>query len=348
MNARKTGYLDFMRILACIMVVGVHVSALCLNQLNVESLNFKIMNAFDCLFILGVPLFVMISGALLLSPEYMLDIKKLYFHKAFPLAFLYFFWLLFYNTDGFIADSKLWSFETVKKEIVLESLLGRGCGPLWFLPMIVSLYFCVPVLKAFATNQKICVLFCGLHFVLTIFLPTVLLFEFPYRTIVESIYNQFYNSMFAGYIGYFVMGHVLHTFLPQLKKKHLVILCLCAVVSMVVEIYVCNLYSIKTGKLSTILNNPLTCNAYITCICIFAFAAQTKIERTNLLKTGVSLTLGIYLLHPFTLRIFERIGGNTLFVPAFLSIPIITLLIAVVTMCIVFVIKKIPVLRWFI
>ena len=63
-------YLEVLRLVACILVVGVHVSAFNLEQVPVESLNFKVMNGLDCLSILGVPLFVMISGALFLAPSY--------------------------------------------------------------------------------------------------------------------------------------------------------------------------------------------------------------------------------------------------------------------------------------
>lgn len=90
MDKKRTAYLDFVRILACIMVVGVHVSALCLETLDVTSTNFKVMNGFDCFSILGVPLFVMISGSLLLSEEHSYNVKDLYLKKQAGLCFFIF------------------------------------------------------------------------------------------------------------------------------------------------------------------------------------------------------------------------------------------------------------------
>ena len=80
-------YLEALRLVACILVVGVHVSAFNLEQVPVESLNFKVMNGLDCLSILGVPLFVMISGALFLAPSYEVTVKKFYTKKIPRIVF---------------------------------------------------------------------------------------------------------------------------------------------------------------------------------------------------------------------------------------------------------------------
>lgn len=159
MEKERTAYLDLVRIIACVMVVGVHVSALCLETLDVRSVNFKIMNGFDCFSILGVPLFVMISGSLILSEEHFYGVKDLYLKKAGRLAVLYFFWFLFYNTVNFIESGAAWNFENIKQEIVLESLLSRGIYHLWFLPMMISLYLIVPFIKEFTKDREKCVLF---------------------------------------------------------------------------------------------------------------------------------------------------------------------------------------------
>ena len=41
---KKIAYLEYLRIIACVLVVGVHVSAMCLEQENVAGINFKVMN----------------------------------------------------------------------------------------------------------------------------------------------------------------------------------------------------------------------------------------------------------------------------------------------------------------
>lgn len=345
MEKERTAYLDLVRIIACVMVVGVHVSALCLETLDVAGVNFKIMNGFDCFSILGVPLFVMISGSLILSEDHVYSVKELYLKKAGRLAFLYFFWFLFYNTVNFIESGAAWNFENVKQEIVLESLLSRGIYHLWFLPMMASLYLITPFIKEFTKDKEKCILFLLLFFVLAVALPTALKFEFPYRTIVAGLYEHFPNVMFTGYIGYYILGHALHEFLPGLKPKVLAVLAAVAVISFGVEVYVCNMYSEKTGELSIILNDTMAVNAFVSCTCIFILCKHIEVKAHRWLSKGASLTFGVYLLHPFILHLLNLAGLDTLFAPAFLTVPAVVALVAAVTAAAVWVLRKLPVLR---
>lgn len=345
MERTRTAYLDILRIAACIMVVGVHVSALCLESLDVTSLNFKVMNGFDCFSILGVPLFVMISGSLLLSEKYPCDMKDLYLKKAGRLAFLYFFYFLFYNIVNFIESGSAFGFENVKQEIVLESLLGKGIYHLWFLPMMISLYLITPFIKPFMKDKGKCLVFLVLYFLLAIFVPTALKFEFPYKTIVGSLYERFPNVMFTGYIGYYILGHVLHEFLPRLKAGMLAATAVCGMVLFGLEVYTCNLYSEKTGELSIILNDTMAVNVFVCCTCIYILCKHIRVKENRLLTRCAKLTFGIYLLHPFVLHLFNKAGLDTLFAPAFLAVPAVVLLVTTVTGVLVFAMSKVPGLR---
>lgn len=346
MEKRRSAYLDILRIAACIMVVGVHVSALCLENLDVSSMTFKIMNGFDCFSILGVPLFVMISGALMLESGREDNLKKLY-TKALKLLCLYLFWFLFYNTVNFIENKTIWNFENIKQEIILESLLGRGIYHLWFLPMQAALYIATPFIASFKREKKKCFLFLGLFFILAIFLPTILKFDFPYKTIVSSLYGQFPNTMFAGYIGYYILGHVLHEFVPKLKEGQLLALGIVGIVSFGIEVLVCNTVSEQKGQLSIILNDTMAVNAFCTCSCIFLLVKQGagKLQSRNIWKGAAALTFGVYLLHPFVLHKLHLMGVDTMFAVPFVSIPVVVAAVTVVTGVIVWIFSKIPFVR---
>ncbi len=340
-------YLEVLRLVACILVVGVHVSAFNLEQVPVESLNFKVMNGLDCLSILGVPLFVMISGTLFLAPSYEVTVKKFYTRKIPRIVFLYFFWLLFYNVVNFLENGTVWNFTNVKKQIVLESLLGKGMYHMWYLPMLAVLYLLTPFLKSFAADRKKCMLFCALGFAYSILLPTALKFEFPYRTIVESLYNQFDCSFFGGYVTYYVLGHALHEYVPKLSAQKKAALGLGGVIAMGIEIAVCNVWSVKTGIMSTILNTPFSVTAFIGAAAIFLLLRDGVPGRKQEELSGklAGLTLGIYLIHPLFLRIYGWLGGTTLFAPAAIAVPLIIVLITLVSGAAVYVLSKVPVVK---
>ena len=344
---KHIAYLEVLRLVACILVVGVHVSAFNLEQVPVESLNFKVMNGLDCLSILGVPLFVMISGALFLAPSYEITVKKFYTRKIPRIVFLYFFWLLFYNVVNFLENGIVWNFTNVKKQIVLESLLGKGMYHMWYLPMLAVLYLLTPFLKSFAADRKKCMLFCALGFGYSILLPTALKFEFPYRTIVESLYNQFDCSFFGGYVTYYVLGHALHEYVPKLSAQKKVALGLGGVIAMGIEIAVCNAWSVKTGIMSTILNTPFSVTAFIGAAAIFLLLRDGVSGRKHEELSGrlAGLTLGIYLIHPLFLRIYGWLGGTTLFAPAAIAVPLIIVLITLISGAAVYALSKIPVVK---
>ena len=344
---KHIAYLEVLRLVACILVVGVHVSAFNLEQVPVESLNFKVMNGLDCLSILGVPLFVMISGALFLAPSYEVTVKKFYTRKIPRIVFLYFFWLLFYNVVNFLENGTVWNFTNVKKQIVLESLLGKGMYHMWYLPMLAVLYLLTPFLKSFAADRKKCLLFCALGFAYSILLPTALKFEFPYRTIVESLYNQFDCSFFGGYVTYYVLGHVLHEYVPKLSAQKKAALGLGGVIAMGIEIAVCNAWSVKTAIMSTILNTPFSVTAFIGAAAIFLLLRDGVSGRKQEELSGrlAGLTLGIYLIHPLFLRIYGWLGGTTLFAPAAIAVPLIVVLITLISGAAVYALSKIPVVK---
>lgn len=344
---KHIAYLEVLRLVACILVVGVHVSAFNLEQVPVESLNFKVMNGLDCLSILGVPLFVMISGALFLAPSYEITVKKFYTRKIPRIVFLYFFWLLFYNVVNFLENGTVWNFTNVKKQIVLESLLGKGMYHMWYLPMLAVLYLLTPFLKSFAADRKKCLLFCALGFAYSILLPTALKFEFPYRTIVESLYNQFDCSFFGGYVTYYVLGHALHEYVPKLSAQKKAALGLGGVIAMGIEIAVCNAWSVKTGIMSTILNTPFSVTAFIGAAAIFLLLRDGVSGRKQEELSGklAGLTLGIYLIHPLFLRIYGWLGGTTLFAPAAIAVPLIIVLITLISGAAVYALSKIPVVK---
>ena len=278
---RKT-WLDILRILSSVLVVGVHVSAFSIDALAIGSFDFLVANAFDCLSILGVPLFVMISGALELGREKSSegsagDIKRS-LKRAGHMMLLYFFWLMCYNLLNCLREGYGFSFASIRKHVVLESLLGRGIYHLWFLPMLAGISLAAPFLKSFAGDRKLTRYFLVLYFLFTILLPTILKFQyrFPYYAVVEGLYSRIPYVVFTGYTGYFVLGHFLEngdgetgtssSYVNRIGTPALLLLFL---VFFNTGHLVCFYDSIRWGQLSTILNDPFSVTDFVSAGCIF-------------------------------------------------------------------------------
>ena len=72
-------YLDVLRVIACLAVVMIHSSAGFVVK-NIGSVNFWIGNLFDSLSRIGVPIFIMIPGALMLDENYDFSFDKMFGH----------------------------------------------------------------------------------------------------------------------------------------------------------------------------------------------------------------------------------------------------------------------------
>lgn len=348
MEKRKV-YLDVLRAIACCMVVGVHVSAQQITNLGTSSISFKFMNATDCLCIIGVPLFVMISGALMLNSEHNCSLKKLYGHYIIRLLIAYFFWLLFYNVEIYIINGHWFSYETFKKEVIIETLMGKGMYHMWFIPMILGLYILTPLLQGVVHTRKNCEYFLILYFLFNLFYNTIFKFTVPYEVIVNSIFTLFPLGMLEGYVGYYVLGYYLDHYVTCPQKHTVYAITLLGLINYTWEVTICNYVSAQKDELSTILNDPLTVNAFFISTAIFVlvryFSRNVNIAGYvyRLCKALGRYSFGVYLIHPLILSFMTDNGITTLLLPVPISIPLMVIIVVGISYLATWVLSKIPV-----
>lgn len=343
-------YLDLLRIISCFLIVGVHVSALNWNDVAVSTSHWQIMNLYDCICILGVPLFFMMSGALFLQESSSLQLKKLYLKNILRLFLVYHIWLLFYNVLPFLRGELAFTIDNFKYELLDKFLCGIGIYHLWFLPELIILYMLSPILKEAFRKKEICQYFLVLYALFGAFLPMILQYYFPYRKYVSSYYERTSLVMLTGYLGYFVLGHYLHTFgITVNKKSKRLLLWGVVCIGCIITITACSIDALKKNQPSTILNTPFSFASLASCFGIFAlckyYCRNLTLSSNDWLHQFASLTFGIYLLHPFMLQIIEKLGITTLQPHPALMIPVLIILVS--AMCIIptWLLRKIPFLR---
>ena len=138
---------DLLRIVAAFSVVMLHSAGQKWYVLPVTDREWQIANAWDALFRFGVPIFVMISGAIFLNKD--IGIKRLYFHNIFRLLAIYWIWSGLYG----IYDCRKRGLGAAEWKEVVKELLG-GRYHLWFLPMIVAIYMLVPILRSWVKSAE--------------------------------------------------------------------------------------------------------------------------------------------------------------------------------------------------
>lgn len=336
-------YYDLLRIIAAFSVVMLHSSAQFWYELDVRSTEWIIANAYDAVFRFGVPIFVMISGAIFLDTDYELNIRRLYRHNILRMVILYIVWSCVYG----LYDSRSFDVSAVgMKPVLREMIMGRY--HLWFIPMIVGIYVLLPILKGWlATAEKKTIeYFLGLFLVLKIICDTL-------RAWVEtdelhSILDMLDVEMVCSYVGYFVLGYYLVHFGISKKVRNTIYALF--VPAAMVNIVAGTRLSWRVGEADGSIYDSFTLFTFLMVIAIFVFVKEKGSKcsfggrSTKVIRELSADTLGIYLLHIGVMEILRPYGVHSMMLPNIVGIPLFSILCFVICMLIAAVLRRIPVI----
>lgn len=198
----RNTYITYLRVLATIFVVLIHASTGFLNHFRADSLNWNYANWINAATRCAVPLFVTISGALLLPKheETFVFYKKRYTKLLYPFVFWTLVYLVyyFYRYTNF---SALPLFQVLK--IAQDKILHGANAHLWYMYMLLGLYLTIPFLQKIIRQAS---------------LREIELFLVFWGLSMFVNYKIFYNyvpkldlTFFSGFVGYLVLGYYLHT-----------------------------------------------------------------------------------------------------------------------------------------
>ena len=201
--------LDVLRIIAIVGVVAIHTfSWVVTNPEQVGSVQRAVAIAVDLGFVWAVPVFVMISGALILRPStFARGIPSFYRSRALRLVPALIFWNLVYL---FIAKWFLLDVRPSLRGLVEMTMDGRFYTQLYFLWIVLGLYMVAPVLAAFlkdgGTARALITAGVALVWAVVVFtLPiTVDALFGVQRPIAVS-----FLLLWLPYVGYFLAGYAL-------------------------------------------------------------------------------------------------------------------------------------------
>ena len=146
MKQLRNWNIDYLRIMACFMVVFLHVAAQNFSTVEVTSVQWQFFHFYDNAVRSCVPIFFMISGMLFLSRDKSPDLKTLFTKIISKIVILYFVWVVFYAIDFAIIQNKegLEFLKTIYNYILTPKY------HLWYMPALMSVYFLMPILYVVA------------------------------------------------------------------------------------------------------------------------------------------------------------------------------------------------------
>jgi len=328
-------YIDFLRFIAAISVIAIHVlGPFRFLYGDIPDTDWLAAMGINSMTRWAVPVFMMISGALLLSTERPFNCEHYLTKRVSKVVIPFVGWTLIYAfVAGFVAEG--WSV-TQTLAVIQNSPNNPAWYHLWFFYDFIPLYFVIPFLipllkKLTPELTKMVIVICAVMFLMKWFK-------------VESFLLQ--NLIL--YSGYLILGWYLFN---RDNKAQLTYWVIGGVSMLLLNFFGSWELAIKSGKYSSFFMGYKTLNTMVIGGMLFILAQIYADKITGAFRVFITViskySLGIYLLHPLLLipvRELEN-GFYSFFVGNWLAIPVITILVLCLSLAGTIILVKIPLLK---
>jgi len=354
-KVRTTGlspWPDRLRNLATVMVIGIHVAA---PVAHGDGMDFNgawwwAGNFWNSLTRPAVPLFVMLSGYLLLSKDYPLPdfLKRRFSRVVIPAIF----WMLIYSLYNFLANGSPTSIGMALKGIVT----GPVHYHLWFIYLIIGLYLVYPILRPWARTAS------NQDFLYFIVMWSVGTWFYKALAVFGQMPMGIYFELFTNNCGYFVMGYFLgtrvsfngdqeaKTEVPAIHRSYLIrhtylpwLLIVIGTAGTMISSYVINTF-FWNGHTNVYFYDYLTPNVVIAAIGWFLLARMTFNSKPllDIEREFSAASFGIYFAHVLVMDYCGKLGyWHSMAHPSYLA-PMLTAMIASLTFLVISLIRVLP------
>lgn len=329
---------DKLRILACIMVILIHVSSSQGSAFDVHTASFAALYVWNAASRSAVAIFFMISGALFLGADRPPDIRRLWTKNIPRLLCAYVVWSLLYG----LKDLTIPVFLENPAALIGKAIEGHY--HLWFLPSMLGIYVLLPLLYAAVHNGNGRILryfvrifaffgiFCGTVNELSLFLPESL----------TAVFSKIRPDL-CGACGYFILGYAL----ARIPRERLHRWLLIGTYALAVAAgSVCGiLYSRHVGAANVLFDefSAPGAAAAVSLFLLFRTLPDAKTERSSKIWEWISAhTLGIYLLHPLMLAALHHFGFHAGVLPTWIGVPLLAAAVFVLCFAVIAVLRIIP------
>ncbi|WP_152391998.1 acyltransferase [Paenibacillus guangzhouensis] len=316
-------YIDLLRILSILAVIILHITADLLTRTNdFNTTSWWVSNIFNSISRFAVPVFFMISGAMMLRIE-IKSYKDFYIKRVLPLLIPLLSWSLIYGwyNQYYILKSNMGVGDFLL-DFGYRLLVDRNYVHLWFLYAIIAIYSTVPLITKLVKSctEKDIRYYLLLWFIVSVIYRFIsdVIFRWTNHYIDISIMNI---PMFMGFLGYFILGYYVYNYeLPSQWKNILFNL---GVISFFLTPILTYFASIHSGILDEMFYGNYSITTFFMAMAMFIYFKEQETslhEKTNykikkIISSISKASFSIYLIHLLVgLSISQRIDFDaTLF-----------------------------------
>ncbi len=334
---KRVLYFDLLKVIAIIFVILIHVISEYWDNLDVNSNTFIVLSILDSISRFCVPVYFMVSGALFLNEEKKVTIKDVLKKYVPRILLLFVFWNIVYSFINIFVNKDVVTFKMICG-VFLDTILGKGIFHLYFLPIIIGFYLCLPILKQITKEENKNILK---------YLIIVLFIFFGFNRIANYLFNVSlsYTIVFSKYLIYFILGYYLNTF--NISKKNTNTIYILGIIGLIITM-VGTIISSKANGITDVFFKYDTFNVILYSASVFLFAKNYFTRFNEKLLMVLSQTnLGVYLIHGLVLglleytKLFNIIDSTSIT----LSVIINSVIIYILSTACVYVLMKIPYIK---
>jgi surface polysaccharide O-acyltransferase-like enzyme len=326
-------WIGSLRGIAILAVLMIHVSAPLLYRQ--PDLKWWVANGFDSISRFAVPLFIMISGALLLHKQ---ESAKIYFKKRLSkilIPFLVWSFIYYlYKSDG--------SFQIT--EFIQQLFSAKVYYHLWYFYIIIPLYLLIPIIRRVITLTPSRYIFY--YAILSSLIVTT-------QNIVSlgGWEISIFSNPFSTSLAYLMLGYALTH--REFRGKYVPGLALISLIVIFIGTYYTSVIG-NDGKVNEALYDPFGFPVLMYTVCIFYLVKGCKSSRwqsTKSLNFISKYSFGIYLIHPLVLnelksiKIMDAYIFNVQYSNVVAMIPFVLICLLLISLILVFVISRIPIIN---
>ena len=288
MRNERIQYISLASVLSAIAVVFLHANE-CAGNFSYARY-WVTANIIHSIFIFAVPLFFMISGAMLLDFNKKYNLKTYFSKRIYKTLIPYIFWSTFGILFQFYYLNSISSIDLAY--IVNSFISGSAITVYWFFIPLFELYILFPIFTYFVDNKKHCLYFMCL-------------------LLLVNCFVSFYHVHIIGYSFFAVFGFYIHKY--GINKKIRYFIYALAVIGFLANTIGSYYISIMTGKLfrSYIEYTFIPAMLYPLGLFVFIKYELVKIMTYEIISRIVLFldfyTFGIYLIHWYILQILIKI-----------------------------------------
>ncbi|MGD6934447.1 MAG: acyltransferase [Candidatus Bathyarchaeia archaeon] len=344
----KTVYVDLIRTVAMLGVPLLHAAGRWtitpqeLQQLTLpDFFTWAVVDIYQSIAVMGVPLFLMLTGALLLQPE-KTDTLVGFFKKRWNrIGLPTIFWGSAYFAWDFLVLNIPFGIATI-----VQGILNGPYTQFWYLYVLVGLYLFTPILRVFISHGEPAVV---KYFV---FLWIVGVSILPLFSLITGFELTDNIITVTGYVGYMVLGTYLSTM--RLPRKPLAIASVVGIALTAVLTYVLadtlggqDMYFFQQYFSPTVILSSVALFLLLLTVKPPSVAQENNLSITQRLIKLISInTLGIFLIHvmineSIQMGFFGFAINRDLLNPI-IEVPLLAMIVLFISLAIIATLRKVP------